>query len=128
MEYVVALDGMEPDPIPEKGYFGRAAKYKLFNRDTVGAEALSLNVHHYLPGGHTEGHQPHQDAEQVYYVISGTMGIEIEGKEYMAPAGSFVFIPRGATHQHRNAGADDLKFILINGFVRSGEVPPLPTR
>jgi len=128
MENVVTLDDIEPKVVPAKeGHHGGQIWY-VFNRDTIGTEGLRLHVQEYFPGGYTEGHPPHQDIEQVYYILSGTMAVHIAGKDYIARPGCFVYIPRGAVHYHRNAGEDNLRFITINVPVRSGDVPPLPKR
>lgn len=128
MENVVTLADIEPKVVPlaEGHHEGRI--WYIFNKDTIGTEGVRIHVQEYQPGGYTEGHAPHQDLEQTYYILSGTMAVQISGKEYIAKAGSFVFIPRGAQHSHRNAGSDKMVFITINSPVRSGEVPPLPPR
>jgi len=128
MENVVTLSDIEPKVVPlGEGHHGGRIWY-VFNRDNIGTEGLRIHVQEYWPGGYTEGHAPHPDLEQVYYVLAGTMAVQVSGKEYTAGPGSFVFIPRGAEHSHRNAGADNLVFITINSPVRSGEAPPLPQR
>ena len=126
MENVVTLADVEPRVVPAKeGHHGGRIWY-IFNKDSIGTEGLRLHVQEYQPGGYTEGHAPHKDIEQAYYILSGTMAVSVAGKEYTAKPGSFVFIPRGAEHFHRNAGDDDLVFLTINVAIRSGEVPPLP--
>ena len=128
MENVVTLADIEPRMVPmvEGHHNGRI--WYVFNRDNIGTEGLRLHVQEYSPGGYTEGHAPHTDMEQAYYVVSGTMAVKIDGKEYLAGAGSFVFIPRGAEHGHYNAGEDNLVFFTINVAIRDGEVPTLPQR
>jgi quercetin dioxygenase-like cupin family protein len=66
------------------------------------------------------------DFEQTYYVVAGTMTVLIEDQTFQAPAGTFVFIPRGSRHEHRNDGAEPMVFLTINVPVREGPVPPLP--
>jgi mannose-6-phosphate isomerase-like protein (cupin superfamily) len=128
MENVVTLADIEPKEIPLKeGHHGGRIWY-IFNKENIGTEGLRLHVQEYFPGGYTEDHPPHPHIEQVYYVISGTMAVHVDGKDFAAGPGYFVYIPRGAVHYHRNEGADNLKFLTINVPVRSGEVPPLPQR
>ena len=126
MDKVISLADIEPKVVPlAEGHRGGRIWY-VFNKDSVGTEALRLHVQEYSPGGYTEGHAPHRDMEQAYYILSGTMAVRVAGREYVAGPGSFVFIPRGAEHSHRNAGEDNLVFLTINVPVRSGDVPPLP--
>jgi quercetin dioxygenase-like cupin family protein len=100
--------------------------WEVFTKETAGTEALRLLVQEYPPGGFTEGHPIHTDFEQTYYVIAGTMTLLVEDKTYQAPAGTFVFIPRGTKHEHRNDSTENMVFLTINVPVRSGSVPPLP--
>ena len=44
--------------------------------------------------------------DQAFYVMSGTMGIEIEGKEYDAGPGTLVVFPAGVPHRNWNAGSE----------------------
>ncbi len=128
MENVVTLADVTPKQVPLKeGHHGGRIWY-VFNKDTIGTEGLRLHVQEYAPGGYTEEHAPHLDMEQTYYILSGTMAVTISGKEYIAGPGSFVFIPRGAQHKHRNAGNDNMVFLTINVAIRDGKVPPIPER
>ena len=126
MENVVTLDDIQPEEVPLKAGHHHGRIWWVFNPDTIGTEGLKIHVQEYDPGGYTADHPRHMDFEQAYYVISGTMAVHISGKEYIAKAGSMVYIPRGAEHNHWNAGDDKLIFLTINAPVRSGEVPPLP--
>ena len=133
MENVVRLDDIEPEE-----WTGDVAGHHegriwwLFTPDTIGTEGLKMHVQEFNPGGYTSAaeHGPHPHIEQVYYVFSGTMAVDIGDKEYIAKAGSFVYIPRGMPHGHRNAGDGDEKlvFMTVNAPVHSGDVPPLPER
>ena len=40
----------------------------------------------------------HQDADEAFYVLEGEYIMYLEDEEIACPAGSFVFIPRGARH------------------------------
>jgi quercetin dioxygenase-like cupin family protein len=94
----------------------------------VGTEALRLLVQEYPPGGYTEGHPIHYDFEQTYFVLAGTMTLYLDDQTYTVPAGSFVFIPRGMKHEHRNDGSEPMRFLTINVPVRDGQPPPVPER
>lgn len=89
------------------------------------SEALRLLVQVYPPGAYTENHPVHEDFEQVYYVISGTMTVLLEDEVHQAGPGTFVIIPRGTRHSHRNDGDEPATFLTINCPVRDGDVPPL---
>jgi mannose-6-phosphate isomerase-like protein (cupin superfamily) len=48
------------------------------------------------PGFGPPGHV-HDDAAEAFYVLDGEYVMSLEGDEYRCPAGSFVFIPAGAS-------------------------------
>lgn len=128
MKNVVTLADIEPKVVPLKEGHHSGRIWYVFNKDSIGTEGLRLHVQEYSPGGYTEKHAPHMDMEQTYYILSGTMAVTISGQEYTAGSGSFVFIPRGAQHKHRNIGKDNLVFLTINVAIRDGQVPPLTQR
>lgn len=43
----------------------------------------------------------HDDAAEAFYVLEGEYLMYLEDREVVCPAGSFVFIPRGARHGFR---------------------------
>lgn len=45
----------------------------------------------------------HRTWDEAFYVLDGEMTFLIDGQEHQAPAGSFVFIPRGILHTFWNA-------------------------
>ena len=52
--------------------------------------------------------------DQVFYVLSGTMSLEIEGKQYQAGPGTLVFFPAGVPHRNWNAGSEPTVHLAIN--------------
>jgi quercetin dioxygenase-like cupin family protein len=68
------------------------------------------------PGGKgsPEGLHTH-DFEQVFYVLSGTMNVEIDGEVFRAGPGSLVRFPEGVPHRNWNdPGAEDTLHLAIN--------------
>lgn len=55
-------------------------------------------------GGSPEGLHTH-DVDQVFYVLDGTMTVEIAGDVHEAGAGTLVVFPAGVPHRNWNAGA-----------------------
>ena len=128
MKNIVRLDEIEKKVLDDGHGHVNGLYQEVFTRATVGSEALRLLVQEYPPGGYTEGHPIHYDFEQTYYILSGTMTLFLDGEEHQVPAGSFVFIPRGMKHEHRNDGQESMVFLTINVPVRDGLPPPLPQR
>jgi quercetin dioxygenase-like cupin family protein len=123
---VVRLDEIQARPLDDGMGHVNGRVWEVFTKPTVGTEALRLLVQEYPPGGYTSGHPVHMDFEQTYYVLAGTLTLVLDGKEQVVPEGSFVFIPRGVRHEHRNDRSEPLRFMTINVPVRDGDVPPLP--
>jgi quercetin dioxygenase-like cupin family protein len=52
--------------------------------------------------------------DQAFYILSGTMSLEIEGRQYQAGPGSLVFFPAGVPHRNWNAGSEPTVHLAIN--------------
>src|SRR5262245_43733024 len=46
----------------------------------------------------------HRDDDEGFYVLEGALVFEVAGRRFTAPAGTWVFIPRGTVHTWRNPG------------------------
>jgi quercetin dioxygenase-like cupin family protein len=79
-----------------------SAVFKADGAETAQAYSISewwLDANTQGPGAHSH---PEDD---VFYVISGTMSFLV-GQEWIdAPAGSFVLVPGGVTHDFENRGS-----------------------
>lgn len=51
----------------------------------------------------------HQDCAEAFYVLAGEYIMNLEDQEFVCPAGSFVFIPKGARHGFRVGSAPSRK-------------------
>jgi quercetin dioxygenase-like cupin family protein len=59
----------------------------------------------------TEHDHAHVDQEEAFYVISGELTLEVKGATLVAPARSFVLVPRGMRHRH--ISAPDTRLLAI---------------
>ena len=85
----------------------------LLDRDS-GATTASVNCIKTPAGeGSPAGLHTHQ-VDQIFYILSGTMSLEIEGTEYQAGPGTLVFFPAGIPHRNWNAGAEPTVHLAIN--------------
>ncbi len=128
MKNIVRLEELPKRPLNDGAGHVQGEFWEVFTKNTVGTEALRLLVQEYPPGGYTEGHPIHYDFEQTYFLLAGTMTLYLDDQTYTVPAGSFVFIPRGMKHEHRNDGSEPMRFLTINVPVRDGQPPPVPER
>lgn len=63
----------------------------------------------------TPPNPPHyRTGAAVYYVLSGTPTILIDGEATRAPAGTFVYEPRGLVHQWSNPGEQPATFVVAH--------------
>jgi mannose-6-phosphate isomerase-like protein (cupin superfamily) len=61
--------------------------FSLIETDESAGSGPGLHIHH--------------DAAETFYVLDGEYTMFIDGREYLCPAGSFVYIPAGKVHGFR---------------------------
>ncbi len=79
---------------------------------TVGASRLWAGVTIIGPGSSSNPHL-HDDAEEIFYVISGTGRIKVEEEEEDIAPGSCIFIPPKSLHQLLNTGQVELRVLAV---------------
>jgi quercetin dioxygenase-like cupin family protein len=84
---------------------------KVRDTATAGAYSVHDNV---LPAG-SPGPRPHihRDHEETFYVLEGELTVRVGPQTIVAPAGSFVVIPRGIVHQPSNPGSQPARVLLL---------------
>ena len=86
----------------------------------VKAAALSV-VEEQMPPGTSEVRHWHARARQFFYVLSGTLLIEVEGATHELGAGIGLELPSGTAHQARNVGHEDVRFLVISSPPHQGD-------
>jgi mannose-6-phosphate isomerase-like protein (cupin superfamily) len=61
--------------------------------------------------------------DQVFYILSGVMSLEIEGQEYQAGPGTLVVFPAGVAHRNWNAGAEPTMHLALQVPAPDPRVP-----
>lgn len=64
-----------------------------------------------LPAGKTTIEHSHPKSEEIYYILSGTGKIKVNGETAEVKKYDGIAIPPGQTHQITNTGTDPLVFI-----------------
>jgi quercetin dioxygenase-like cupin family protein len=90
-----------------------------------------------VEGTATPGEGPplhvHRDQDETIYVLQGRYRVRLGDRDVDAPAGAFVFIPRGTPHTWQNVGEDMARFVATLApadvrferfFVRYAELAP----
>ena len=103
MELIRTLD--ESKFNPEK-----FSQVVLADRES-GVNSTSLGIFRVPPGGKSPPLHVHR-FEQIYFVISGTMQLQIGLEEYTAPANSYVILPPGMPHTNWNASDSELLWFI----------------
>jgi mannose-6-phosphate isomerase-like protein (cupin superfamily) len=76
------------------------------------------------PGEQGPGPHSHEENDELFYVLTGTMSF-MAGSEWIdAPAGSFLRIPAGTTHDFHNRG--DERAGALNVFIPGGFETMMP--
>jgi len=55
----------------------------------------------------------HADEDEAWYVLEGRLRFKLDGEISDAPAGSFVFVPRGLPHCFQNTGAEPARILVM---------------
>jgi len=61
-------------------------------------------------GGATVPHH-HAETEEIYYILSGTAEMTLDGETRLVGPGDAIAIPPGARHTIRNPGPEELVFL-----------------
>lgn len=64
-------------------------------------------------GGSPAGMHVH-DVDQIFYILSGTMSVEIEGMQYDCPPGSLIVFPTGVRHRNWNGSGEPTVHLAFN--------------
>jgi quercetin dioxygenase-like cupin family protein len=84
----------------------------------------------------------HRATDEAFYVLEGTFGFQVGDRTLEAPAGTFLFVPRGREHAFWNGGATEARLLstlspagfesyfeeLAEGLVGAGDDAQAATR
>lgn len=60
----------------------------------------------------------HANEDEAFYILEGHLRYLLDGELHDAPAGSFIFIPRGTPHCFQNIGDRQARILVL--FTRGG--------
>lgn len=85
--------------------------FKATGSDTD--DRLGLFEHHMAPGA--PGASPHVHRRQLecFYVLEGTVELNLDGKTFAAPAGSYVQVPENVGHGFRNPFDEAARMLIM---------------
>ncbi len=86
----------------------------------VRAQGLSV-IEERMPPGTSEVKHWHTRARQFFYVLDGTLTMDIEGVVQQLAAGVGIEIKQGLAHQARNDTTGDVRFLVISSPPHQGD-------
>ena len=90
---------------------------------TSGASTCSINCIKTPPGAGSPGGMHFHDVDQIFYILSGTMSIEVEGQRHDCSGGSLIVFPAGIHHRNWNEGAEPTVHLAFNVPLPDPDVP-----
>ena len=84
----------------------------LTNRDLLGQAIKDLNLDQ-LPAGFTTGFHAHTNADEFFYVISGTGTASIDEEDVPIGPGDFIFVPTAGKHKMSVADTGPMEIIFF---------------
>lgn len=101
---------------------GDRVSQPLLDRDS-GATSCSVNCIQTPPGeGSPAGMHIHA-VDQLFYILSGTMSLEIAGQPYTAGPGTLVVFPAGIPHRNWNGGGEATVHLAFNTPLPAADEP-----
>jgi mannose-6-phosphate isomerase-like protein (cupin superfamily) len=118
MDYVRSVDFAAIDRTGPDERFTQA----LFDHAS-GAKTCTINfIKTPAGGGSPAGLHTHK-VDQIFYILRGTMSIEIEGKKYEAGPGTLVVFPGGVPHRNWNESNGPTLHLAFNTPMPDPAVP-----
>ncbi len=90
---------------------------------TSGGRNCAINCIKIPAGGGSPAGMHIHAVDQIFYILSGTMSIEIEGKLYECAPGSLIFFPAGTKHRNWNGGSKPIVHLAFNTPLPDPKVP-----
>ena len=118
MEYVRKVDFAA---IAKSGANERLTQI-LFDH-TSGAKTCSIFCIKTPAGGGSPAGMHVHTVDQIFYILSGTMSIEIENKKYDCSPGSLIIFPAGVAHRNWNGGIEPTVHLAFNTPLPDPNVP-----
>ena len=79
-----------------------------------GAKTCTINCIKTPAGGGSPAGMHVHEVDQIFYILRGTMSIEIEDKQYECGPGSLIVFPTGVRHRNWNGGSEPTVHLAFN--------------
>lgn len=78
-------------------------------------------IHERMPAGRAETRHYHEKSRQFFFVLSGTLTLEVEGRPHAVPVGHGLEIAPLARHQALNRTDGPIEFLVISQPTTRGD-------
>ncbi|MBX2837040.1 MAG: cupin domain-containing protein [Gammaproteobacteria bacterium] len=83
-------------------------------------ESLSV-IEENVPAGEEEVRHYHVTAQQFFYVLSGSVVIELDGDRHVLEKGMGLHVPKGLPHLLKNVDTEDVRFLVVSQPMSHGD-------
>ncbi|MGA2956599.1 MAG: cupin domain-containing protein [Thermodesulfobacteriota bacterium] len=90
---------------------------------TSGAKTCTINCIKTPAGGGSPAGMHIHAVDQIFYILSGTMSIEIESKQYDCSPGSLIIFPAGVRHRNWNGSSEPTVHLAFQTPLPDPNVP-----
>ncbi|WP_205863097.1 cupin domain-containing protein [Planosporangium thailandense] len=108
------------DTVPQREWGDGCAAWPLADTPAL------LVVEERMPPGTAEVPHRHVRATQTFYVLAGTLTMQIAGVAYTVSARQCITVPAGVAHQARNDTDGPVEFLVIASPPTTGDRVDLP--
>ncbi|HET6867051.1 MAG TPA: quercetin 2,3-dioxygenase [Solirubrobacteraceae bacterium] len=98
-----------------EGPVGGPLTFKARGEQTNGTFTALENV---IPPGQGPPLHTHANEDEAWYVLEGELRFKLDEEVRAAPAGSFVFVPRGTPHCFQNVAGQPTRILVM--FIPAG--------
>lgn len=110
---------LAPDEGDAYHWLGTLSLTKVMGSDTAGGLDL---VDHRVPAGYAPPTHLHREADEVFYLVDGTLEVTCGADSWRVEPGSVVFLPRGVPHGFVAGSDRPARTLLINAGAGFGDV------
>ena len=93
-----------------QGPAGGPLTFKVRGDQTGGALTVIENT---IAPGDGPPHHVHANEDEAWWIVEGELRFRLGDELHSAPAGTFVFVPRGVAHSFQNAGESDARILVM---------------
>jgi quercetin dioxygenase-like cupin family protein len=117
------MDQQDGFVIAHRDELERNGNWSLVRR-SLGCGSFGINLVEISPAEQIPEHdETDRDQEEIFFVVSGSPRLVIDGREHPAPAGTFARIDPDRRRTVRNDGTDPASVLIVSAPTTSGYQP-----